>query len=162
MTKTPINPEPVLATLVRFGFAFLVLNVLLVGFFAVTGMSANAGVSIGALIGAALFAGQGFVRQHQRLPLRGEQSKLIFGSLAMSIVVSLLLVAGASVVLTGGLMAIAGSWKTITESVSAAFLLIATVTILLIYLVTLWISYGPLLGFIVRQQDKARQKSEPK
>ena len=144
-----LHSASVMPQLVRFAVAYLVLNGLLIVIFAVTGWAANAGITLGALIGAAVFAGHGFFKAHGRLPGSWETSKLVLGSLLICFVASALLAVVAGMVLTGSLSALVERIAAWSKQYSASVATFGILTIVAVYAVLLRLCYGPLLRAVV-------------
>ncbi len=76
---------------IRFGVVNLLLVLLIAAVLMALDVDGNAGTSIGALIGAALAAGNRFLKDHKRLPSPSEKTRLTWFSLLIAWAVSLIL-----------------------------------------------------------------------
>jgi hypothetical protein len=116
-----------------------------------TGFDLKSGVNMGITIGATLFAGHYFVKDHGRLPTSSERHKLAAYSLISSLVLAAAISAGSIWFLYGpeGLREIWDSELGQLDGVTIA--IIAVVALGLGYLV-LWICYGWLLRKTVGKQ----------
>lgn len=76
---------------IRFGIVNLLLLVAIAVVLTLLGVDGNSGTSVAALIGAALAAGNRFLKDHKRLPNPSEKRRLTWLSLLAAVVVSLCL-----------------------------------------------------------------------
>jgi hypothetical protein len=151
---------PVGGALVRFGFAFVALHVLLVAVFTLMGSTVNVGLSLGALIGAAIFAGQGFVKTHGRMPNDWETAKLVAGSLVVSLAAGFAMGAVASLLMTGSLDRLTAIFGGMLERFPSSYIAFGFLMIIAIYAILLRLSYGALLRVIAGWRNSGPPRHE--
>lgn len=136
-----VTPYAWLFTLV---YTALLLVIVAITFF--TNIKPNSGVSIGAAIGAATFAGQRFFADHARVPKGGEVTGLIWWSVLATWVVSVAMFVLPIVMVAEIDDAISSAQVMIAES--GLILAGIAVAMTLFYALIYWVSYGPLTRFI--------------
>lgn len=127
------------------------LAAVMTAFEELSGIDLKSGANMGITIGATLFAGHYFVKDHGRLPTSSERHKLAAYSLLSSLVLGATIVAASTWALSGpeGLRELWDSGVGQLDGVTIT--LIAVVALGLGYLV-LWICYGWLLRKTVGKQ----------
>ena len=144
--RAPVGP-----TLRLFTFAYMALTLLLLVFFAVSGLPANSGASMGALIGAALYAGLAFARKARRPPRGREVWLLSLGSFAVSAGLSILLVVFTAVTSGTGIEELALLLAMLQRELTGPGLYLAIGIVSLMHILALWVAYGPLIRFLHRR-----------
>lgn len=148
-------PPTTLATLGVFTVVYVIALVLVMAVTAVTGISANSGASIGALMGAAAYAGMGHARKAGSPPVGRQLGALVFGSFVLSTLVSIALVAGA-LILGGGVAELRTFMIEMSElfgTLSPGFLAAGAAFITLVYVLSLWLGYGWLTRMSWKRQN---------
>lgn len=154
-TETAAGEAPVLGMVIMFVAIFTAITGVVVSFFVVTGIEVGGWINFLVVMFAALFTGQLFVKRHGRMPEGPERMKLILGSFAASWLVSLVLFAGFAL----GVQAMFGDeggavvndiLQTIGALPSALLLAIGAI-VSVVYLVAIWLGYGPLLRMSERR-----------
>ncbi len=78
--------------ILKFSIAYIIGLVALAAIFYFLDLDGGSGASIGALIGAAMYSSGKFIEENKRIPNKVEKSKLVWLSLLLSWVVSIILV----------------------------------------------------------------------
>jgi hypothetical protein len=134
--------------ILRFGLFNLALLIGLSIVFAQLEIESGSGVSIGALMGAAIFAVAKFIQDNKRVPTSSEKTKLVWFSYLTSWLVSLLIV-GIFVTLTSE------HYQVINFMKSNPLILIGILAFLTVFYVgVLYLSYG----YLARKQFESMKK----
>lgn len=144
MTSNPNDTLPVVPFLHSYAICYGLLLMAATAFVAFTKMPANAGLGLGLLIGSATFAAQRFLAVYGRVANTGEQLKLVFGSLFITLAFSIAAIfmmafssGMTSEQLTEVARSLAGSGTT-GEWLSLIGVVVG------FSVISLWVSYGPL------------------
>ncbi len=112
---------------------------------------------MGAVVAGAIIAGRAFVLNHQRLPSSAEKWRLVFGSLAISL--------GVSVVLSALFLAFvpdaADLITSIISQISIAGFAAIMVVVILVHIAAMYFGFGFLLTRIMKDYD-AEPRQEPR
>lgn len=133
----------------KFALAFLVILLAVGVVLSLLDMNSNAGITIAALMGAAVYAVSKFIEENRRVPVGAEKTKLVWFSFVAAWLISLIpFGVFASFTAEGAEML-----KTLrTASIPLLAGVIAFLS--LFHLGTLWLSYG----LLARKQFEALQK----
>lgn len=133
---------------IRFGLVNLALLVGLSMVFALLDIESGSGVTLGALMGAAIFAVAKFIQDNKRVPSSSEKTKLVWFSYLTSWLVSLIIV-NISVTLTSE------HYQVINFMRSNPLIIIGILVFLTVfYVAVLYMSYG----YLARKQFESMKK----
>lgn len=104
------------------------------------------GASVAAIIAGALMAGRSFVLDHKRLPNSGEKWRLVLGSFAICVALSIVVLGAFVAVLPG----FTDAFRALFEELGAPLLVLAVVVTALIYVAVMYFCYGFLLSRIMK------------
>jgi len=141
--------------IIKFLLGYTVGLILLSVVFHIFDIDSNTGASFGVLIGAAVYAVSKFIQENKRVPNKQEKSKLVWSSLAITWVVSLLLMA-AFVFFLEGAKGLADLTQLVIE-LNTMILLGVVVFVTLLNWAVLSYSYG---GLAKRQFASLQKKGK--
>lgn len=125
---------------IRFGVVYALLILVLAAIWSALGIDSGSGVSMGALVAAAVYTAAKFVKDHKRVPSPGEKARLTWLSLLASWIVSIMLPVGYLMFVSGlkGLQQVAQGLSQLNPTIIVGVLLV----VCLLYFTVLWFSYG--------------------
>jgi len=146
----PAARPPIAMGLAYFAAAYATATLMLGAFVALTELRTNSGLSMAALMAAALYASQKFAKRVGRSPQGAEVWQLVVGSFLVATAMSMALTL-ATIVAMGGGDDIRRLISFVLEKLSPVALLVGLTFIVLLHIAALWIAYGPLGRYVLRR-----------
>ncbi len=144
-----MNEVKILKYILRFSLIYLVAIILVGTILILLNIDSNSGAKIGALLAAVVMTIDKFLKDNKRIPNKQEKSKLVWGSLIASFIVSSLVVVP--------LLILSGEFSNIIKLISgesSKYFLAAFIFITVIYYLLLTFFYGSFSKSLYKNMKK--------